>query len=165
MKSERPRHHRPAARLCATPVRGGGAHRLAPFGRIHGGGDGLPEKVDQVPARSAARIEHAHPRPNTAPEQLIEEVDVDLAELLLKIGHWFSPDHTGLCEPASSSPIDGSFATFLKLEIPQFVHTPPCERPLRWITEPGTLEGGDVVRIGVGVMGTWLELERDHSRR
>ena len=94
MKSERPRHHRPAARLCATPVRGGGAHRLAPFGRIHGGGDGLPEKVDQVPARSAARIEHAHPRPNTAPEQLIEEVDVDLAELLLKIGHWFSPDHT-----------------------------------------------------------------------
>ena len=44
----------------------------------------LHEKVDQVPARSAARIEHAHPRPDPASKQLIEKVDVDLAALLLK---------------------------------------------------------------------------------
>src|ERR1017187_9796865 len=36
----RPRHHRRAARPCATSVRGGGARRWAPVGRIHAGGDG-----------------------------------------------------------------------------------------------------------------------------
>jgi hypothetical protein len=36
----RPRHHRRAARLCATPVRAGGGHRWALVGRIHAGGDG-----------------------------------------------------------------------------------------------------------------------------
>jgi len=50
--SERAEHHdqpkglrdgaiiAPAARLCPAPVRGGGAHRWARFGRIHAGGDG-----------------------------------------------------------------------------------------------------------------------------
>jgi hypothetical protein len=36
----RPRDPRRAARLCATPVRGGGARRWALFRRIHAGGDG-----------------------------------------------------------------------------------------------------------------------------
>src|ERR1022692_149295 len=36
----RPRHHRRAARLCVAPLRGGGAPRWAPFGRIHAAGDG-----------------------------------------------------------------------------------------------------------------------------
>jgi len=51
----------------------------------------LPEKIDQVAPRSAARIEQPHPRPDTTSEKLIEQVDVDLAELLLKIGHGFLP--------------------------------------------------------------------------
>jgi hypothetical protein len=36
----RPRHHRRAARQCATPVRSGGSRRWALFGRIYAGGDG-----------------------------------------------------------------------------------------------------------------------------
>ncbi len=40
------------------------------------------EQVDQIPAAAAAGIEDAHPRRNAAAKYLIEEIDVDTAEVL-----------------------------------------------------------------------------------
>src|SRR5204863_10028734 len=45
------------------------------------------EKVDKVASRPTARIEHPHRRFQTPTKQLVEEVDVDLAELDVKIRH------------------------------------------------------------------------------
>jgi hypothetical protein len=59
-RAARPRHPRRAARLCATPVRGGAAHRWARFRRIHAGGDGrrwareYAGAVGMVPATPSA---------------------------------------------------------------------------------------------------------------
>lgn len=39
-------------------------------------------QVHEVAAASAAGIEHAHVRPDVAAHDLIEEIDVDVAELL-----------------------------------------------------------------------------------
>ena len=62
-------------------------------------GDGLPfgvggidlialsQHVDEVAARAAAGIEDAHAGSDASVQQLVEEVDVDLAELLLEGGH------------------------------------------------------------------------------
>jgi hypothetical protein len=41
-----------------------------------------------------AHGQHSHPRPDPAPEKLIEKADVDLSELLLKIGQGFFFDRT-----------------------------------------------------------------------
>ena len=46
-----------------------------------------PEQIDQVPARPASGVEHPHARDQSFSEELIEQVDVDPAELILKIGH------------------------------------------------------------------------------
>ena len=44
------------------------------------------EKIRQVASGAAARVEHAPPRVETAPQQLIEQVDVDLPELRAQLG-------------------------------------------------------------------------------
>lgn len=45
------------------------------------------KEIDQISAGSAACIEDAHSRRDAAAEELIEEVDVNLAELMLKVEH------------------------------------------------------------------------------
>ena len=47
----------------------------------------LTQKINQVPAETAARIQYSHPGCDATSQKLIEEVDVNFAELLLKIGH------------------------------------------------------------------------------
>ena len=47
----------------------------------------LSKQVDQVAPGSASGIEHAHSASNSATQELIEQIDVNLAELLLKVGH------------------------------------------------------------------------------
>ena len=49
--------------------------------------EAVPEEVDEVAAAAAAGVEDAHARRDASAEQLIEDVDVDLAELGLKIRH------------------------------------------------------------------------------
>ena len=46
----------------------------------------LAQKIDEVAAEAAARVDDAHARGYVAAQKLIEEVDVDSAELLLKGG-------------------------------------------------------------------------------
>lgn len=45
------------------------------------------EKIDEVAAGAAAGVEDAHARDDVAAEKMIEEIDVDEAELFLQIGH------------------------------------------------------------------------------
>ena len=45
------------------------------------------QEVDDVASRAAAGIEDSHSRCDTALQQLVEKIDVDLAELLFKRGH------------------------------------------------------------------------------
>jgi len=47
----------------------------------------LLEKVNQVSAAAAACVENPHAGEDAATQELIKEVDVDLAELLVKVGH------------------------------------------------------------------------------
>src|SRR5581483_2933335 len=47
----------------------------------------FPEKVHEIAPEPAPRFEHAAPGGNAATQQLIEKVDIDLAELVLKGGH------------------------------------------------------------------------------
>lgn len=47
----------------------------------------LPQQVNQVAAGPASGIEDPHPGRDAAAQELIEPVDIDLAELVLKIGH------------------------------------------------------------------------------
>jgi len=42
------------------------------------------QKIDQVAAGTAAHIDHPHSRGDSPPQELVEDVDVDLAELLVK---------------------------------------------------------------------------------
>ena len=49
--------------------------------------EAFPEKVDEIAAPAAARIENAHPRVDAASEQLIEQIDVDRSEEGGEIGH------------------------------------------------------------------------------
>ena len=53
------------------------------------GGDvvALAEKIDEVAAGAAASVEDAHAGSDVAAEQLVEEVDVEVAEGLLEDGH------------------------------------------------------------------------------
>jgi hypothetical protein len=46
----------------------------------------LAQEIDQVPAGATARIQNPHTRNDAASQQLIEEVDVDVTELLAKVG-------------------------------------------------------------------------------
>jgi hypothetical protein len=44
-----------------------------------------PKEIDEVPALAAPRIEYAHTRTDPATQQLIEQVNVDVAELRSKV--------------------------------------------------------------------------------
>jgi len=48
------------------------------------------EEVDEVAASTASGVEDAHAGRDVAAEELVEEIDVDVAELLLESGHEFS---------------------------------------------------------------------------
>ena len=60
------------------------AHRADRVGvRVHGPHvEAVPQEERQVPAAPAAGVQHAPARVEPSAEKLIEEVDVDLAELL-----------------------------------------------------------------------------------
>jgi hypothetical protein len=47
------------------------------------------EEVDEIAPGAAARVEDSHAGHDVVAKDLIEEVDVDLAELLLEGGHRF----------------------------------------------------------------------------
>jgi hypothetical protein len=47
------------------------------------------EEVDEIAAGTAARVENSHAGHDVAAQELIEEIDVDRAELLLEGGHRF----------------------------------------------------------------------------
>jgi hypothetical protein len=47
----------------------------------------LAQKIDQVPSETAAGIENYHSWRNPAAEKLVEEMDVDVAELLVEGEH------------------------------------------------------------------------------
>src|ERR1017187_5663823 len=62
---------------------------------LHGPGIGvgaedvvpLPEKVDQVAAGPAPRVQNPHPARDPAAQKLVEQVDVDLCKLLKQVSH------------------------------------------------------------------------------
>jgi hypothetical protein len=56
-----------------------GAEDLVPFA----------EEIDEIAAGAASGVEDSHAGHDVAAKDLIEEVDVDLAELLLEGGHGF----------------------------------------------------------------------------
>jgi hypothetical protein len=49
------------------------------------------EQVDEVAPRTAARVEDPHRRRQASTQQLVEEVDVDLAKLRFKVSHRAHP--------------------------------------------------------------------------
>jgi hypothetical protein len=48
----------------------------------------LPKEIYQIAAGAAARVKDLHSRAYAAFEKLVEEVDIDRAELFLKIRHY-----------------------------------------------------------------------------
>ncbi len=48
----------------------------------------LPEQIDQITPVPTAGVEDSHPGGDASAQELIEQVDVDLSELSLEIGHW-----------------------------------------------------------------------------
>jgi hypothetical protein len=65
--------------------------------------EAFPEEIDQVPAGATSGIEDAHAGQDTAAEELIEEVDIDLSELLLESGQ----GHLTMVRDAESSAKSG----------------------------------------------------------
>jgi hypothetical protein len=61
------------------------------FGTLIGGEDlvAFAEEIDEIAAGAASGVEDSHARHDVAAKNLIEEVDVDRAELLLEGGHGF----------------------------------------------------------------------------
>jgi hypothetical protein len=61
------------------------------FGILVGAEDliAFAEEVDEIAAGTAARVENSHALHDVAAQELIEEIDVDRAELLLEGGHGF----------------------------------------------------------------------------
>lgn len=49
----------------------------------------LLEKVDDVTAQTAPRIEDSHPGDDAASKELVKKVDIDIAKLLVKAGHGY----------------------------------------------------------------------------
>jgi hypothetical protein len=47
----------------------------------------LPQKPDQIASSPAARIEDAHSGRNATAQNLVEQIDVDLAKLFAEICH------------------------------------------------------------------------------
>jgi hypothetical protein len=70
---------------------GEGASLCDGVGVLIGGEDliAFAEEIDEIAAGATACVEHAHARVDVVAEDLIEEVDVDGAELLLESGHRF----------------------------------------------------------------------------
>ena len=58
-------------------------------GVLVGGEDlvAFAEEVDEIATGAAAGVEDTHAGVDVAAEELVEEVDVDVAELLLECGH------------------------------------------------------------------------------
>lgn len=56
----------------------------------------LPEKVDEVAAQTAPCIEDSHPWDDAASKELVKEVDIDIAELLVKAGHRYLQSTAGM---------------------------------------------------------------------
>ncbi len=55
---------------------------------VHGGHVvAFAQEIDEVAAGAAAGVEHAHARRDAAAQQLIEEIDVDVAELIVEGAH------------------------------------------------------------------------------
>jgi hypothetical protein len=48
---------------------------------------GVAKEEDEVASMAAACVQHGHSRADSATEELIEEVDVDLSEERWKVGH------------------------------------------------------------------------------
>jgi hypothetical protein len=61
------------------------------FGTLIGGEDlvAFAEEIDEIAAGAASGVEDSHARHDVAAKNLIEEVDVNRAELLLEGGHGF----------------------------------------------------------------------------
>jgi hypothetical protein len=49
------------------------------------------QQVDKVAPIPASRIQYAHPACNVAPQDLVEDVDIDLSKLLLNVQRHSSP--------------------------------------------------------------------------
>ena len=47
--------------------------------------EALAQQVDEIASAATAGVEHAHARADPAAQQLVEQVDVDVAELRLEI--------------------------------------------------------------------------------
>jgi len=83
------------AEVAGREVRGEGSGESAGLGDGVGilvGGEDLvafAEEVDEIASGTAAGIEDTHAGHDVAAQDLVEEVDVDLAELLLEGGHRF----------------------------------------------------------------------------
>src|ERR1700722_5767744 len=45
------------------------------------------KQIHQIASLPAARVEDPHPRRDTSPQKLVEEVDIDVSELALKVWH------------------------------------------------------------------------------
>ena len=60
-------------------------------GTLIGGEDlvAFAEEIDEIAARAASGVEDPHARHDVAAKELVKEVDVDLAELLMESGHRF----------------------------------------------------------------------------
>jgi hypothetical protein len=44
----------------------------------------ISQKVNEVPPGTASDVQDSHPGPDSAAQELVEKIDVDLAELLMK---------------------------------------------------------------------------------
>jgi hypothetical protein len=83
------------AEVVGREVRGEGGGESAglddSFGILVGGEDlvALTKEIDEIASGAASGIEDSHAGHDVAAQDLVEEVDVDLAELLLEGGHSF----------------------------------------------------------------------------
>ena len=69
--------------------------------------EAFAQEVHEIATAAAAGIEHAHARPDAAAQQLIEQVDVDVAELGLQI-HQSGPrlsSHAGVPDVGVPAPV------------------------------------------------------------
>ena len=90
-----------AAALALTCQRADLRNRIR-VGVIAADVEAFPEQIHEIAAAAASGIEHAHARGDASAQQLIEHVDVDVAELVLQ-GHRPSPGGTQTCWPIAQT--------------------------------------------------------------